>query len=393
MTRRNFVAASLASAGWSAWSPQAHAQGASSVIRPGMRFLWLEAAASIPGERTQIVPGPDGTWINRQTGQRYREFATPGPAGAAYTVADLQASAGNSVLSWRTSMLIHVDQGNATSFLDAEGEVSTTQNIGDLWMPPAQLATFTDRNDAGVRMMRVPYPLGGRTYRALRIQMEVSGGWAQNTYDLDTGLLLVASSTGQGSPVLVRGPGNVIASGAGNAQLTYRQIAASRQTGLPGPGAVYPAALSRLRALTYAGRRGFVLPGSPLPAAPVQIRYDVMSNAGAYLNTRMTVSSATAAGEVRSRVFPAGVIGSLWMNPEVLVRYGANQTLDQDPVADVQTLSLGRQGNIAFVALQTRLARQTFGYDLRSGLLTQAEQRQQIGPSTDVLSVQLAGTQ
>jgi hypothetical protein len=393
LTRRTFIAASLASAGWGAWSSVAGAQGASPLTQPGMRLLWLGAAASVPGERSQIVPAPNGTWINRRTGQHYREFETPGPGGAGYTVADVHGSAGNSVLAWLTSMLIHVDQGNATSFIDANGSFSTAQNIGDFWMPPAQLATFTDRNDAGVRMMRVPYALGGRTYRALRIQTEVSGGWAQNTYDLDTGLLLVGSSTGQGSPTVVLGPGNTIASGAGSTQMTFTQLAGSRQTNLPGPGMVYPNALRQLRTLTYSGSRGFLLPGSQVPATPLQIRYDIVSNAGSHLNARMTVTSAVGASDVRNRVFPAGVVGSLWMNPGLLGRYGVNQLLDQDPVANVQTISLGRQGNVALVALQTRLARQTFGYDLRSGLLTQAEQRQQIGPSTDVLSVQMVRTE
>lgn len=358
-----------------------------------MRILWLGAAASVPGERSQIVPAADGAWINQQTGQRYQEFNTPGPAGAGYTIADIHGSSGNSVLAWLTSMLIHADQGNATSFIDAGGSLSTTQNVGDYWMPPAQLATFTDRHDTGVRIMRTPHTLGGRTYRAVRIQVQVSGGWAQNTYDLDTGLLLVGSSTGQGSPTLVRGPGNVINAGAGSTQMTFTQIAGSRQTDLPGPGSVYPNTLRQLRALTYAGSRGFVMPGTQVPATPLQLRYDVVGNSGAYLNARMTVSSAGQGSDVRERTFPAGVIGSLWMDPAVLGRYGANQVLDQDPVAGVQTISLGRQGDVAFVALQTRLARQTFGYDLRSGLLTQAEQRQQIGPSTDVLAVRLTGTQ
>jgi hypothetical protein len=393
LTRRTFVTSSLAAAGWSVLGSPASAQRASPIARPGTRILWLGAAASVPGERSQIVPAHDGTWINQRTGQRYREFETPGPAGAGYTIADVHGGAGNSVLAWLTSMLIHVDQGNATSFIDADGSLSTTQNVGDFWMPPAQLATFTDRNDADVRIVRLPYTLGGRTYRAVRIQIQVSGGWAQNTYDLDTGLLLVGSSTGQGSPTLVLGPGNTINAGAGSTQMTFTQIAGTRQTSLPGPGSVYPTALRQLRALSYSGSRGTVMPGTQVPATPLQLRYDIVGNSGAYLNARTTVSSAMQGREVRDRIFPAGVIGSLWVDPAVLARYSANQVLDQDPVAGVQTISLGRQGAVAFVALQTRLARQTFGYDLHSGLLREAEQRQQIGPATDVLAARLTGTQ
>ena len=53
---------------------------------------------------------------------------------------------------------------------------------------------------------------------------------------------------------------------------------------------------------------------------------------------------------VQDRIFPAGVIGSLWMNPETLGRYGAGQMIDQDPVTGVQAVVLGRQNNIADIA-------------------------------------------
>jgi hypothetical protein len=307
-------------------------------------------------------------------------------------VADVQASAGNSVLSWLTSMLRHVDQGNATSFIDADGILSTTQHLGEFWVPPSQLATFADRNDAGVRVVHLPYAIGGRTYRALRIQTDGGGGWAQNTYDLDTGLLLVGSSTGQGSPTIVRSPGNVLAAGAGSTLLTFTQLAGVRQTSLPGPGSVYPDTVRGLRALNYSGSRGVIMQGTQVPATPLQIRHDITGGGPSHLNTRTSMSGVTGSG-TRERVFPAGVIGSLWMSPDVLARYGANQTIDQDPVTGVQAVSLGRQGNLAYVALQTRLARQTFGYDLRNGMLSQAEQRTQVGVATDVLQIQLTGTQ
>src|SRR5581483_2011263 len=159
LTRRAFVGTSLAGAGClpsllavaeealppATELPSAQ-RGPVSAIRPGTRVIWLGAAASIPGDRSQIVPDPDGTWINRQTGQRYREFETPGPAGAGFTVADVQSVAGSNVLSWTSSLLLHTDQGNATTFIDADGVVSSDQNIGDFWIAPAKLATFADRN-------------------------------------------------------------------------------------------------------------------------------------------------------------------------------------------------------------------------------------------------------
>jgi hypothetical protein len=370
-------------------------QASSSILQPGMRLVWFGMSASIPGERSQIVPDPDGTWVNRRTGQKYRQFDTPSASGAGYTVADVLDASGNGVLSWITSLLIHTDQNNLCTFIDANGGLSQRQDIGEFWVPPAQLAGYTDRNDAGLRVVHMPYSLGGRTYRALRVQLQSGDGWSQNTYDLDTGLLLVGSSTTSGSPTVVIGPGNQINPGAGSTMMTYTQIAASRRTNLPGPGLVYPSQIRQLRALTYSGTRGVAMPstGVQVPPTPMQIRYDILANAGPHLTARMSVSGMPGASGVQDRLFPAGVIGSLWMSLDVLGSYGQNQAIDQDSVTGVQAVSLGRQGNVAYVALQTPLAKQSFGYDLRSGLLSWAEVRTQVGPATDIATVQLAGTQ
>src|SRR5262245_5440862 len=238
LTRRSLVATALASVGWrraaraqegefppahvqqpnlflpppNAQAPQQSPQSpmTSSVLQPGMRLVWFGSSASIPGERSQIVPDPNGEWVNRRTGQRYRQFDTPSASGAGYTVGDVLAADGNGILSWITSLLLHTDQNNVTSFIDANGGLTRTQHIGDFYVSPAQLAAFTDRNEDGMRVLRMPYQLGGRTYRALRFQLQVGDGWSQHTYDLDTGLLLVGSSTGQGGPTVVIGAGNRI---------------------------------------------------------------------------------------------------------------------------------------------------------------------------------------
>src|SRR5262249_12224940 len=140
------------------------------------------------------------------------------------------------ILSYLTSLLLRTDLNNTCTFIDANGVLSATQNIGHFWAPPQQLASFTDRNDPSLRVLHLPYPLNGRTYRALRVQLQSGDGWSQNTYDLDTGLLLVGSSTTQGAPTTVLGPGNTINPGAGSTMMSYMQIAGSRRTGLPGPG-------------------------------------------------------------------------------------------------------------------------------------------------------------
>jgi len=360
------------------WEPQ-----------PRMRLIWVGAAASIPGAREQIEPDPNGAWINKRTGERYSQFETPGPAGAGFVVADVLAADPGGFLVWFTSLLIPLEGGGATRFIEANGLACGPQNIFDYWVAPARLTGFRDVNESRLRVLHMPYGLDGRSYRAIRIQTQSGNGWSQNTYDLDSGLCLFTSTTVQGGPVRVLDPDNRIGTGAGNTLVTYAKLAGVRATSLPGPGAVYPESVRRLRSLTYSGTRTYTIPGTHVAPFPVQLRYDVVSNAGAYLNASVSISGVQGAYD---RVIPAGVIGSLWTSPESLARYSAGQVLDRDSVTGVETVASGRQGNLALLALQTRLARQTFGYDLRSGLLMRAESRQQIGIVTDALAVELAGT-
>jgi hypothetical protein len=92
------------------------------------------------------------------------------------------------------------------------------------------------------------------------------------------------------------------------------------------------------------------------------------------------------------RIIPAGVFGSLWMNPKYLAQLQPNRVLDSDPVTGVGTVALGQQNGIAYLAAQTGLARNTLGYDLRNGLLTFAELRQQVGIADTAVTVRLVGT-
>ena len=376
--------------------PPARDVAASSLLQPGMRIVWFGGAASIPGERSQIEPNVNGEWVNKRTGERYTQFETPGPAGLGFTVMDVMAAEPNGFLLQFTMLLLHTEAGNTTTFIDTNGAVAGAQNISDFWQSPAQLAQYRDRNEPGLRILHMPYTLGNRTFRAIRIQTENQQGWSQNTFDLDTGVALASGSTTQGGPVLVLGPGHVPTTGAGSTLLTFVRAAGARLTSLPGPGAVYPDAIRRLRTLSYSGSKRIIMPGGPgaqLPPFPLQIRYDIGSNAGPYLNARMTISGIPGAEGSTERLIVAGAIGSLWMSPDVLARFGTGETLDQDALTGVRAVALGRQNNLALVALQTGLARNTFGYDLRSGLLTRAELRTQIGIATDVVDAQLVGTQ
>jgi hypothetical protein len=400
LTRRDFVRGTLATigaAGAAALPPrsagadvQVPAAGNGSILQPGLRIVWFGEAASIPGSYTSLEPDPNGQWVNKSTGQRFNESAVPGGGGAGYTVSDIIAAGPTGFLIWDTSLLIHTDQGNVASFIDSYGVVAGPTNVTDYWIAPANLAAMAETNTPSYRVLRGPYLLDGRNYRVVHIQVESNSGWTQETYDLDTGLLLVESTAAQGQAVLTRQPGNTVGTGAGSMELTFSRLSAMRRTNLPGPGESYPASLRNAHSLFYAGSRTSIIPGPPLPSFQVQTRYDIESNPGPYLTARLSTAGSP---DTQERLVPAGVIGSFWMNPQYLSRLGANQMLDQDPVTGVQTISAGQRSGFAYLMLQTGLARTTMGYDLRNGMLGYVEFRQQVGPATNIITMQLAGVQ
>jgi hypothetical protein len=392
LTRRSFVGAALASSALALPAIAAAQElpaGSAVALQPGMRVVWFGGAASIPGVREQLEPNVNGEWVNKRTGERYTEFPTPGAGAMGFVVIDVLDAEPTGFVLWVTTLLAHADFGGTSTFIDVNGLVANATNIADYWVSPAQLAGLADRHEASFRVLHMPYNLDGRVYRAVRIQSESGGGWNQNTYDLDTGLCIATGSTTQGRPVLTLGPENTITTGPGSTQLTFTRLAGVRGTSLPGPGEAYPDAVRRLRSFTYSGAKTVVTGGQPY-TFPFELRYDVIANPGPYLNARMSVAGTAAA---QDRVIAAGVIGSVWMNPETLAGYAGGEILDQDPVTGMEAAVAGRQDGSVVIALQTPLTRHSFAYDLRSGLLVSAELGQQIGIVTDTVTVQLTGVQ
>jgi hypothetical protein len=359
------------------------------VFRPRTRFVWFGGAASIPGSYTQLEPDPNGQWVNRESGQHFSESDIPGPGGVGFTVSDVEDADESGAVLWTTGLLVHTDQNNVSSFIDSNGSVASTSNFGDFWVAPARLAQLRQTNTPTMRILLMPFVLGGRTYRAVCMQTRTSAGWTQNIYDLDTGLGIAETSTSQGAAVLTREPGNYLGTGAGSTQLTFTHFMGMRQTNLPGPGERYPDKFRALHTLSYAGRQTTSIPGGPVPSFPIEVRYELLSNPGPYLTATATISGTSPS--TLHRVIPAGVIGSLWMNPDYLAQLRAGETLDQDPVTGVRATAAGQQNGLFYVVLQTGLARQTFGYDPRNGLLTFSDLRQQVGPATTAATVQLQG--
>ena len=188
------------------------ATAAADTFSPGARLVWYGETASIPGAGRQLEPDANGQWVDKRTGDRYSEFETPGAAAGGFVVLDLLSRESGALVLWMTALLAR--DGKASGFIDANG-LFGTKSIADYWIAPAELAGIGEANTESLRILRVPYVAGGRSYNAIRIQSHSGSGSSQRTYDLASGVCLASGTTAVGASVLTREPGDTLGHGAG----------------------------------------------------------------------------------------------------------------------------------------------------------------------------------
>ncbi|NWH08850.1 MAG: hypothetical protein HXY22_09465 [Alphaproteobacteria bacterium] len=365
------------------------------VIQPGMRIVFLGSAASIPGESTVLVPSPNGGWVNQRTGQTYNLEDNPGGGGAGYVALDIIEVTPQHIIGFSNNWLLYDLQTGATTHIEGHGFIDSGENIADFWVEPRKLAAIGDVQSQTQIIRRMPYPLGGQTYSAIRMQLYSNGGWTQNTYDTVTGLLLVATSNIAGKGTQVLGPDNTIQPGAGTTSITYSQIMNVRKTNLPGPGMRLPANFLNLRKLVYAGQYGFNLRGAEMqtPGLPMQIEVTITGSAPTHISAMLTERSAAALGISVPIQLIAGGIGGFYLDPTYLASLRQGVVLDEDQVLKTRTFVASVDNTMVMLTVQSPFTAVTYGYDRQSGMLVYNDSRTDTGLGPQYRTVQLQSVQ
>jgi len=155
----------------------------------------------------------------------------------------------------------------------------------------------------------------------------------------------------------------------------------------------FPPSIRRLRSLVYSGTEGSEVPYAGTMSVPTQIRFEVDASSGLLMNCQVTTTGGLAGTRSNSYFTPAGVVGSPWMDPAFLRTVEANQIIDQDPVAGLQTVGQGREDGLVTVALQTGLSSLTLSYNAETGILTRSNIRNQIGAGVMFWTAQLVSVE
>ncbi len=380
--------------------PTAAQVGAPPCIKPGTRLTYFGMTASIPGEYGKLVQDDKGNWIDKNTGKRYREEEIGSSGSAAYNVVQV-GHVGGGVAQLSTKLYTLDTSINKCTFAVGGGLVGHAGCAADYWIHPDVLRQVQEVNTQGVRILRMPYTVAGKIYKAIRFQSEDISGYHARVYDLETGLLIYYGSRVQGPSVVtppIGGTGRA-GIGEGSTQVVTGWIVEVKDIDVPWKAAVPPKWVEQFRQLSYKG-----------------VQTSVVAAAGTKLDRAMAVTctpKARGPGWLRftnhfvieslpgmppeealqEGACGSAAVGGLWISPDALARLRPQQVIESnDLVGTTVTVSQVGQG---FVTLSEvgPLHRIDCTYDKRTGILSAMTLTQQIGLAQITHSIQLAGQQ
>lgn len=366
-------------------------------MKPGARVSWYVGSASIPGMSQTAVQDDNGNWIDPQTGQRYANADNPSSAGAGILQADILEASREFVAATVRNWLM-VDVNGALSAGPITGWVGDGKALGEYWIHPAQLAAMPEQNQGGLLVRRRDYPLNGRNYNAVVVQNSAGGGFSRYTYDLETGLLLVASGRTVGAAQQQIQPNGNVFTGAGVTTITSTVLQDVRQLQLPFTDDAAPRFVQKGWQAQYRGGQRTSIQGVeenlvPTFSLSIDLTVERMGSRAAAVkyNTSLQLLNNPPQQSQIVRCTGAATIGGMWLNPASLQRLQPNAVIDEDRITKVRTVFQGVQNNVATILEQGPRDATAYYYDMQSGLLVGVSAEQTNGVGTTRTQVQLAG--
>jgi hypothetical protein len=143
-------------------------------LRQDTRLTYYSSAASVVGGTHQYIEDPDGEWIDKSTGKRFRQENISGASGHGYTQVNVAWLDGSiAVLEIRSYSISGVN--GPPTILTLGTTVGLVGAGADFWLSPQVLAGISDSRAPGLTVLRMP-PVGGRSYSAIRFQSGVRPG-------------------------------------------------------------------------------------------------------------------------------------------------------------------------------------------------------------------------
>lgn len=368
-----------------ALAPAAAEAGPPPIIKPGTRLVYFGMAASIPGERRQLVLDENGQWVDQQTGQRYGEQEIPGAGGAGFNVIQV-GYVDHNLVQLSTKLYLYDPARRQSMYSSGSGLVAHSGCAADYWIHPAVLNQVAEVNQPDMRILRMPYRLNNRVYNAIRFQTTNARGYQAYVYDLETGLMIFHGSRTEGAAVLtppVAGSQQA-GVGQGSTQLVTGWIVEVRDIDVPWKDQVAPPWLREFRELNYQGVQSSMVMGAGTHQRAMQLTIRPLQRASGWLRYEAATVIQTFAGMPPEQAQWVGAcgpatIGGLWISPQELARLHPGQILDRNEHVGAVTSVSAADGMSVTLSEVGPLHRIDFAYDVASGVLLSMNLQQQIG--------------
>ena len=369
-------------------------------IKPGTRLTFFGMSASIPGEYKQLVQDENGNWVDKNTGQRYGQQDIPSASGAGYSVVHI-GHVGDKIVQLSTKLYTLDTTTNRYMFSVGGGLVAHAGCAADYWIHPDVLKQVQEVNSQGVKILRMPYTVKGKTYKAIRFQSENKSGYNAQVYDLDTGLLVYHGSRTQGAPVYTPpiGGSGMAGIGRGSTQLVSGWIEEVKDIDVPWKNAPVPEWVGSFNQLSYTGvqRTSMPMAGSMLDR-PMMTTITPKNRGDKWVRftTSGTIQSIYGMPPEQSRQDGAcgnASVGGLWIPPRALANLSPQQVIERHDLTGT-TIAVSNVGQGAVTISETGpLHRIDSSYNASTGMLSAATLTQQIGMATISHSIRLSGQQ
>lgn len=352
-------------------------------LAPGARASWYQGSATIPSVGTLLEQDDQGNWVDKN-GKKYREVDNPSTAGAGYRQMTVLAAGEAAVAVEFRSFLLMDPQGGRMMSNGTEGLVGTARSLADYWISPTDLAAKQEVREGGLTIRRLKYPLRGRTFDAIVFETRSGSSYQRTTYDLATGLLLVASTSSTGRGGFTPNPNGTSSFSAGSTTITSTVLADLRALKLPWGADPTPATVTRGLRLDFRGTFSIVVPGAPVIPQALATALVFGAPEATWAPFRFHSALTPIAGgrpqeNTVNRVAGAATTMPAWIGPATFAKLRPGTVVDDDPVTKFRTTFAGVQGGIATVVEEGPYDRYQGHYDVATGLLVGATSAQQNG--------------
>ena len=364
-------------------------------IKPGTRLTYYGMSASIRGERGKLVPDEHGEWVDERTGKRYTEKQIFSGSGAGYNVVSVGAVDG-SVVQLSTKLYTLDSTMSQHLFSLSGGVVGHAGCAADYWIHPDVLRQVQEINTQGVRIVRMPYNLGGRQYNAIRFQTEDISGCRVQMYDLETGLLIYhASRIEQMVNTLTHN--RTMETTLGSTQLASGWIVEVKDVDIPWKDAAAPAWIGQFAQLSYSGAQTTIMPtvGSRLDR-PMMTTFTPKARGANWVRFAAHSVIQSIQGLPPEQVQQewacgSATIGGLWIAPAALAQLRPQQPIERNDIVGTTTVVSNVGPGGVTITETGPLHRLDYTYNTQTGMLSTMTITQRVGMANMIHNVQFTG--